>query len=154
LKKQENGVGDLLFVHGHDVVYIFLNQGQSLFPRTSHGNAVGNSRSWAQRNRMAFGDCHLHRGRSRRLHTDHFHSRVSLLYRASYPGDKTPTTNGSDDGLYLRDLLEDLESHSALSGNHGQVVKGVYKGHAQPPTAAHRLLACLVIIGTVKYDFR
>ena len=44
LQQKKNCIGDFFFVHGHDVIDVFLDQRQRLFPRAPHRDAIGDCR--------------------------------------------------------------------------------------------------------------
>ncbi len=66
------------------------------------------------------------------------------------PRDQPPATDGYDDRLELRHLLQQFKPNGALTSHDDQVVERVDEGHALLGAESHRFVAGLIVVGAVQ----
>ena len=67
---------------------------------------------------------------------------------------KVRLSDRNNDGLHVRNLLDDFEANRALSGNHGVIVKGMDKRDRAFPAAAQGLFARFVVVRAMQNNVR
>src|SRR5579864_35041 len=102
---------------------------------------------------MAFGNRDLHRWQTRRLNSNNSHLRICLFHGTGNAGDQSASADRRDNGLDIRDLLQNFQAHRALACNYDLIIEGMDEGHAELLAAADGLFAGLVVIRAVKDDF-
>ena len=94
---------------------------------------------------MAFCNRHFHGGQASRLHTNHTHSRIGFLHGAGDSRNQPAASDWSNYRFDVRDLLQNLQPHSSLSGDHDFIVEGMNKRHTELLASAHSLCATTAV---------
>ena len=68
--------------------------------------------------------------RAFRLHTNHTQTRLCFLEGAGHSREKAAATNRDDDGVDIRELLQQFDTEGALSRDNAIIIVG---GHKNPP---------------------
>ena len=102
LQQHENGAGDLLVVHGDDLVHVAGDQRQRQVAGAAHGDAVGDGGLGSDSDRRAGLARPQHRRQLLRLHADHANPGVDLLQRAGDAANQPAAADGHHDRLDVR----------------------------------------------------
>src|SRR6266404_2445052 len=154
LEQQKDGVGDLFFFDGNDVVHVLLNQRQGAIAGASDSDSICNSGSRLERHGLAFGDGNFHRRQARGLNSEDLYFGIRLFQRAGDAPNQPSATDRDDDGFEIGMLLDKLQADSALSGDDDIVIEGMNEGEVLGFTAADGLFESFVVVGAVQNYIR
>ena len=132
LQEEQNRVGDLVFIGGHHLIHIFLNQGKIQRFDSLDGDAVGERRGGGKADRAAFFEGLLHGGAVGRLDPDDPDSRQGLFQIKGDPGDQASSAERTDDHLHAlgQIFLQELFADGPLPGDDRGVPEGVNEDEA------------------------
>jgi hypothetical protein len=105
-QQDENGAGDLLFVDGHELIDVFLDQREGALASAPDGDAVGDGGLGGDGDRVAGLACPQHRREPLGLNADDAGFRMALLDGAGNAADEAAATDGDNDGFEVGDLIE------------------------------------------------
>ena len=130
LQQHENGAGDLLVVHGDNLVHVAGDQRQGQVAGAAHGDAVGDGGLGVDGDRSAGLAGAQHRGQLLRLDADHANLGVGLFERAGDAADEPAAADGNDHGFQVGNLFQQFQADGALAGDDLRVVEGMDEGAA------------------------
>src|SRR6266478_2818364 len=148
-----DGVGNFFFVHGDDLVYIFLHQGQSAVAGPAHRDAVRDGCGRGNGYRFTLSHRRLHRRKPAGLHANDLNFRICLLNRTGNAADQATTTYGDDNSFNFRMLLQHFQAEGSLPRDDRVIVERMDESQMLLVPAANGFFAGLVVIGAMENDF-
>ena len=145
---------ELLIRNGDDFIDVLLNIWENLFAWTFYRSAVCNCVHTRKLGDFAVFQGHLHAVRASRFHTDDVDLRIQKLGEGGNAGSETASSDGNQDGIDDRKLLDDFHGDGALSGRDSQIIKGMDEGVAVFRSELKSLLAGIVVDISVENNLR
>jgi len=152
LQQQKNGIRNLFFFHGDNVVYIFLDQRQSAVSRAPDSNAISDGRRRRERYRFAFCYGEFHGGQARGLYSENLNFGIGLFKGAGDAAYQATTADRDNHCFKVRMLLEEFKTNRALPGDNRVIVEGVDKSQVLRVTAAKGFFECFIVVGAMQDD--
>ena len=149
-EQDHDGVGDLLFIDGDNLVDIAFHLGQGEISGAPDRDSVGNRRFCRHGDRPSMLDRAQHGGKALGLHSNNTYSRVALFQGAGHAADQPPATDGYDYCLQAMNLLEQFETDGPLTVDHRIVIERVQKRHAFQLAEPERFVTGLIVVCTVQ----
>ena len=125
LIEEAGGLGDGVLVDQHHLVDQPRADLMAQLPGDRRLEGVGDRRPGHHRHRPALLQGIVHRRCQLRLDTDHPHMRPQLLHGSCDPRDQPAAADRHDHHVQLGYLVDQLQPHRALAGDHHRVVVGM-----------------------------
>ena len=146
--QEDQGASDIVFAHGRHIVHQLLDDGERHLTGAAHRNTISDGGNLLQRHQSIRSQRQRVRRRVLRLNTNNLDLLAELLLlRADSSGQtsqQTTTANTHNHGVNVRNLLQDLQTDGALTGNNVFIVEGVHEHRAGLFGVALRLRQSLI----------
>ena len=126
--ESQDSRGDLVLRDGDDIVYVFLDDIICILTRVLDGDTVGKGRNSVQGGQGAVLEALIHTRGKLGLHTVDLHVGVEMLDGIGHAREQSAAADGDDDGLYVGELVEDLQTDGALPRDDLVIVEGMDEG--------------------------
>lgn len=121
----DNGEGDFSFADFDDAVHQGTGDFERVFPHDADGQAVRQSRLGGDASAMPFRKGGSEAGGIGRLDANDFDARLQVFECRGDTRHQPAATDGDDDGVHVRHLLDYFQTERSLAGDDGQIVVAV-----------------------------